>query len=254
MPTYAILGATGNTGQAILKILLQDKTTTIKAYCRSKPKLLHLTPSAASSPNLQIHEGSLSNTQLLTSCLRNTDAAFLCVAVPNNKPNCTIAQDTAAAVITALRTLRDEDAMAKLPRLVVLSSAATEACLCGEIPAWGLAILKRSESYLYADLEVAEEVLRAQDWSETVFVKPGALTVDEAKGYEFSVDSMGLSPLPYADLARGMVEVAEGKRVFEKGFVAVVSTGKARFPWVNIWYTSSGLLFHYFPWTYSWIG
>lgn len=45
MPTYAVLGATGSTGQAILNILLQSPKNTVNAYVRSKAKLLKLSPS-----------------------------------------------------------------------------------------------------------------------------------------------------------------------------------------------------------------
>jgi uncharacterized protein YbjT (DUF2867 family) len=106
MPTYAVLGATGNTGQSLLQVLTQSSTNRIHAYCRSKAKLEHLQPDIIASPNVKVFEGNLNDTETIRDCIKDTHAVFLAVAVSGNVPGNTIAQDTARVVITALQQLQ----------------------------------------------------------------------------------------------------------------------------------------------------
>lgn len=86
MPTYAILGATGNTGQALIKILLESPDKKIHAYCRSKQKLYRLTPEIAEEKKVSVFEGGLDDEDVIADCIRGTRAVFLAVAVPDNMP------------------------------------------------------------------------------------------------------------------------------------------------------------------------
>ena len=106
MSPYAILGSTGNTGQALLKVLLQSPDNQIRAYCRSKQKILKLSPGIADDKQVQIYEGELEDVELLASCISGTRAVFLVVAVNENIPGCSVACDTAHAVVAALEQLQ----------------------------------------------------------------------------------------------------------------------------------------------------
>ena len=68
-PTFLIVGATGNTGQAILSTLLQSPETTIHVLVRSRKKLLGQNPSIAAKQNVKIHEGDISDIPKVASCI-----------------------------------------------------------------------------------------------------------------------------------------------------------------------------------------
>lgn len=256
MSTYAVLGATGNTGLSLVRVLLQSpEKKQINAYCRSSTKLLHLRPEAISNSNVHIFEGRLDDSKVLVNCLRGTRAAFLAVAQSDNVPNCTIARDTARSVITALRALREEDTV--LPKLIVLSSASLEPRLSNDVPRWVHTMLYWAASHVFKDLEQAEALLRdEQSWiTGTTWIKPGGLSKDTQKGHAVSKD-MSKTPLSYLDLAAGMIEVADDdSRCYAMCNVAVVPTANnVAFPWDAPVALVRGLLFHFFPWTYRLLG
>lgn len=254
MPSYAILGGTGNTGQALLSLLSESSDNKINAYCRSKSKLEKMSPQAVSKPNVKIFEGSLDDASLLADCMNGTTAVFLTVAVSLNIPGTTIAWDTAHSVVSALQQLRKAKPQVKLPRLIVLSSAAIDDHLARDMPRIARTFLLWSESYIYGDLQITERYLREQqDWVSTIFVKPGALTKDIQRGHKLSLDLPG-PIVSFPDLAAGMIEIAESD-AYDMKNVTVVGTGEGiRFPWENVEATLKGLLFHFFPWTYRLFG
>lgn len=236
MPSYAVLGATGQTGNAVLSVLLQSDKNHINAYCRSKSKLLSQFPEHATDDRLQIFEGSLSDTQLLANCCRGVRAVFLTVAVKGNEPGCRIAQDTAGRVIAAMERLRSETPScsdkAELPRLIVLSSASTSAHLCRNMPRLAHALLYRANWNIYTDLEAAEALLRSQSsWLDTVYIKPGALSHDVQGGHVLSTEQQA-SPVSFLDVAAGMVECAdEGEGRWTGREVSVLPKAeKVKFP------------------------
>jgi hypothetical protein len=256
MPSYAVLGATGNTGLCLVQILLHSRQKKqINAYCRSSEKLFRLCPEAANNPNVKVFEGTLDDQTLLTNCLRGTRAAFLAVAQSDNVPYTTVARDTAKSAIAALRVLRDE--RSPLPKLVVLSSGSLEPKFSDDVPKWVHSMLWLAASHVYHDLQVAEAMLRdEQTWiSDTTWIKPGALSHDTQKGHALSQDS-AKSPVSWLDLAAGMVEVAnEDTQMYAMANVAVNPTAKdVAFPWYAPIALFRGLLFHFLPWTYKYLG
>ena len=257
MPSYAVLGATGNTGQALVQVLLQSPNNEIHAYCRSKSKLERVCPAARDNKQIRAFEGSLEDVSLLADCIRGTRAVFLAVAIIDNMPGCTIAMDTARVVVAALTKLKTEsDASAKLPKLMVLSSASLEDSFCGDVPALVHRVLSTAVSNLYKDLAEAETFLRAeQSWISTTFIKPGGLVHDKQKGHEISMVT-AKTPLSFLDLAAGMVEVADSDDGrYDMKNVSVLATAKdVVFPWDGIYFVFTGLLYHFFPWTYHYLG
>jgi hypothetical protein len=257
MPSYAVLGATGNTGQALLQVLLQSPDNHIRAYCRSRSKLLRLCPVTADNEHVRIFEGSLEDVSLLADCIRGTRTVFLAVAVIDNMPGCTIAQDTATVVVAALEKLKMEsDPIVKLPKLIVLSSASLEDSFCGDVPAFVHTVLSTAVSNLYKDLAEAEKFLRAQQsWISTTFIKPGGLVQDKQKGHQISMDT-AKTPLSFLDLAAGMVEVADtDSGQYDMKNVSVIPTANdVIFPWDGLYFVFTGLLYHFLPWTYYYLG
>jgi len=270
MPSYAILGATGNTGLAVLQVLLQSPSNQIRTYCRSKERLFRKCPAAANLDNVHVFEGNLDNEPLIADCIRGTRAVFLTVAIVDNMPGCTVARDTACVVLAALEKIRgeleavarasgnplsEEDLKKKLPSLIVLSSASLEDSFCSDVPAFAHWILNKAVSHLYKDLAEQEKLLRNQEkWLSSVFVKPGGLVHDRQSGHQISTET-AKTPLSYLDLAAGMIEVADADGEYDMKNVSVLPTGDdVPFPWPGVYFAFTGLLFHFMPWTYRYIG
>lgn len=254
MPSYAILGATGQTGNALLEVLMQSEKNQINAYCRTKSKLLGQYPRYANDPRLHIFEGSIDDTTLLANCCRGVRAVFMTVAVTSNQPGCTIAQDTARSVVSAMQTLRDEK-HGKLPTLIMLSSATTEPYLCRNMPPFAHTLLRTALSNIYTDLERAEEFLRSHaDWANAVFIKPGAISHDVQGGHMLSTEKQA-SPVSFLDVAAGMVEAADaGDEYVGKGVSVLPKSKQVKIPWEAPLALLTGLLVHFFPWAWRWVG
>lgn len=256
MGTYAVLGSTGNCGTALIKNLLQSSESRIHAYCRNKNKLLRILPEAATDKRIEVFEGSINDVELLTSCLRNCRAVFLVASTNDNVPGCRVGQDTAISVIRALQVLKSESGNnARIPKLVLLSSVTIDDHLSRKTPSLLRSILLRSASNVYNDLRETEKLLRAQeDWITTIFVKPGALSVDEQRGHALSLTKAD-SPVSYLDLAAAMIEAADdddGR--YDLKSVGVVNTnGKASFPKGTPLCILMGLISHYFPFLYPYL-
>ena len=243
MATYAVLGSTGNCGTALIQTLLQQPKARIKAYCRNRAKLLRLLPGIEVSEQVEIIEGGIQEEQRLAACIRDCRAVFMVISTNDNIPNCRLSQDTAGAVIRALRTLD------QAPKIVLLSSATIDDHFSRHVPFLLRQILLRSASHVYADLQAAEALLRAeQAWLPAIYVKPGALSVDRRRGHALSLTEED-SPLSYLDLAAAMVEAADDREGrYDGRNVSVVNTnGRAKFPTGTPLCILMGLSRHVFP-------
>ena len=190
MPAYAVLGATGKTGQSLIEVLLQTPNAKIHAYCRSKQKLLGLFPGIGDNKDVQIYNGSINDVELMAECLSGTQAAFHVVAMTENDPACSICIDSSKTIVSAMEKLRANGEA--VPKLIVLSSSSTDHRLVSQVPKIIEAILYRAFSYIYDDLKDGEAFLRSrQDLIETTFVKPSALSLDKRKGYVIVSKPMG---------------------------------------------------------------
>ncbi|KAK5654596.1 hypothetical protein OQA88_7226 [Cercophora sp. LCS_1] len=250
MPTYAVLGATGNTGTALIQLLLQSPDNQIHAFCRNKAKLARLLPDAVANPHLQVFEGSIDDVPLLASAIRDTKAVFLVTSTNDNVPGFRVGQDVALNVLQALR----EDSKlgypeSTRPKLVLLSSATLDDVLSSHTPWLLRRVLLWSASNVYEDLRRTEAILRAEeDWVKAIYIKPGALSVDKQRGHALSLTEES-SPLSYLDLAAGMIEAADdsGNR-YDNLNVGVINTnGRAKFPQGTVLCILTGLLRHFFP-------
>jgi hypothetical protein len=143
----------------------------------------------------------------------------------------------------------------RMPKIILLSSATIDEKFSRNINTVLQFLLSRSASYVYEDLIEAETILRAQkDWLTSVFIKPGALSVDVQRGHALSLSDEE-SPLSYLDLAAAMIEAAdEDQGCYDMKNVSVVNTnGKAKFPLGTPVCLAVGLLRHYFPFLHPYL-
>ncbi|RAK79030.1 uncharacterized protein BO72DRAFT_506790 [Aspergillus fijiensis CBS 313.89] len=250
MSTYAIIGSTGNCGTALLDVLSRDSTVTIRAYCRSRAKLLALSPAAVDNKRVQIFEGGIDDINLLAQCVQGTKAIFHVVSTNTNIPGCNVGLQTAHTLIAALKQLRTADGgVNSLPKVVLLSSATIDDHLSERMPWVVRAFLLTAAKHVYDDLQRTETFLRSeQDLVTTIFIKPGGLSVDKQRGHRLDLHHEE-SFISYLDLAAAMVEAAddpEGR--YDMKNVGVVNTnGSARFPLGTVGCLLMGVLRYYFP-------
>ncbi|KAJ5761812.1 uncharacterized protein N7511_005194 [Penicillium nucicola] len=257
---YAVLGSTGNCGTALIQNLLRNPDAHVHAYCRNQPKLLRLLPNLDKEERVKIFQGNIQDSSLLTSCLSDCRVVFLVVSTNDNIPNCHIAQDTVKAVIQSLYNTRQQaisgdNKSHKPPKLVLLSSATIDDHFSRHVPYLLRLVLLRSASHVYNDLIETERILRAEgDWLTTIFVKPGALSVDIQRGHALSLTDEE-SPLSYLDLAAAMIEAAEdADGSYDMRDVSVVNANeKAKFPTGTPMCIFMGLLRHFFPFLHPYL-
>ncbi|KAK2594647.1 hypothetical protein QQS21_007623 [Conoideocrella luteorostrata] len=257
--SYAVLGATGNCGTALIENLLRIPEARVHAYCRSKSKLLRLLPAIGEENRVEIFEGNIQDVELITSCVQNCRAVFLVVSTNDNIPHCRLAQDTATAVIQSLRSLKDRPDNAATtpmtPKLVLLSSSTIDDHLSSHAPALLRWILLSSASHVYSDLVKTEKLLRAEEeWLTTIYMKPGALSVDTQRGHILSLDEQE-SPVSYLDLAAAMIEAVndENGNYDLKNISVLNANGKAKFPAGTPLCILVGLLRHFFPFLHHYL-
>jgi nucleoside-diphosphate-sugar epimerase len=225
MTTYAILGATGQTGSEIVKALLPTSAH-LNIYARSQARLEAQFPHISTAPNVTLFIGDLSDTSLLTSCISNADVILSTVAQNRNEPGCSIAQRTALAIIDALeprRLLGD-----RIPNLVFLSSGSldpgnlNQETLGHKAMYWVL-------HHIYDDLKAAIKLLHANPWVPLVIASASGL-VHDSKDYpvELTEDLTRVAPLQsYASLAKGMIAMGDEAGRWTGKYVAMrVNDGK----------------------------
>lgn len=253
MPTYTILGGTGNGGTALIELLLQRADTRIKVYCRNQEKLWRLIPATQNHPRVEVFTGNITDIDLFAKALDGARAAFLVASTNDNVPGCRISQDLARTVISALERKKKEQDN-HIPKLVLLSSATIDPWISREHP-WVNAIIRRSAWHVYRDLELAEAHLRQnEDWAPCVYIKPGGLSVDKQRGHRLTLDEEE-SFVSYADIAAGMIEAADAEPgAWNTKNVGVVNTnGGAKFPPGTPRCIVLGLLRFYFPMLHAWL-
>jgi putative NADH-flavin reductase len=256
--TFAIIGSTGNCGSAIIQNLLQSPQNKVHAYCRNATKLYRLLPEVTDNKRVQVFPGSFYDLDLITDCVRGTDAVFLTLTTNDNMPGCRLSLDSASIVIQALQRIKAESGPGiRLPRLVLLSSATIDDHLARDMPGWFRPIMLTAASYVYDDLKRAEALLRShEDWLSTIFIKPAGLSPDVPRGHRLTLDEEE-SFISYMDLAAGMIEAASDEEGRYHGRnVGVVNAKRgvgAKFPKGTPLTILLGLTRHYFPWLHPYL-
>lgn len=254
MPTYAILGATGKTGNALITNLLLNPSNKINAYIRSKSKLLSQFPSISQNASVSIFEGPIDNIPQLAACLSNVDIIFNVLGQNESIPGMRVAQDGAQAIVAALCHLGLANGSEKVPKLITLSSCSINQRMYENEPVLMHWLIHAAFSHAYDDLELAEKYLRLHaSWLKVTFIQPGGLVEDKQRGHALSLDRKGAKGfVGYLDLAAGMIEVAEAGK-FDGLGVSVVATSKdVKFEWAAPKQAARGLVWHFAP-SLGWI-
>lgn len=203
---------------------------------------------------MKIYEGAITDVNVMLECVRDCRTIFFVASSNGNMPGFRVGQDSAIAVIEALKKIRSESAVPPpMPKLVVLSSATIDPHLSRTMPWWFHPIMIRAGYYVYEDLRIMERFLREQeDWVSTIFVKPGGLSVDNARGYRLDFDEHD-SFIAYPDLAAAMLEAAEDptERYSMKNVSVCNTNGSAAFPKNTPATILYGLISYYLPWSYK---
>lgn len=256
MATYAVLGATGNCGIALIDNLVRRKDVKVNAYCRNKAKLIAKLPQVGNDKRVQVYEGSIYNIDLLVHCIRDTQVIFHVVTTNDNVPGCHVSLDTAKSIISALeKTKVNSKVGTKMPKIVLLSSSTIDDHLSRHMAWWFRLILRTSASNVYADLQRTEEFLRSQhELVSTIFMKPGGLTVDVQHGHQLSLDH-DESFVSYLDLSAAMIEAADDtENRFDMRNVSVINlNGSAKFPKGTPMCILMGLVRHFFPFLHPYL-
>ena len=139
MPTYALLGATGSTGSAILRSLIAQppKDLTVNIFVRSKSKLDKSFPDLenASAFKSNIIEGVPSDANALQQCLKDVDVIFGCIGTNIGTPGMSLIYDTITSVIDALKTHRSTRRTSyKPPTVIQLRSASLNPYYKAKLP------------------------------------------------------------------------------------------------------------------------
>jgi hypothetical protein len=227
MSVVAILGATGQTGGELVKLLLPRDDVTLHVYARSAVRLRMKHPSLASASNARVFIGDLDDRANLDACLRDADYILSAVAQNRNEPGCSVAQRTAAALVGSLeRSRKAAGATAwRFPTLVFLTSGAVDPRTKGT-KAEGPWLLHQANHHIYLDLELSIAYLRQFDWLRLVLASPGGLVHDDSRGVKlteapFGTPGGGSQMNSYADLALAMVQMSEDDKYVGKqvGFI-----------------------------------
>lgn len=171
---------------------------------------------------------------------------------------CRVSQDLASTLIKSLQKLKAHSPPGlKLPKLVLLSSSTIDDHLARNMPWWFRPIMLTAASQVYNDLRVAETVLRSHEsWLDTIFIKPGGLSVDISRGHQLTLDHED-SFLSYLDLSAGMIEAADDEEGRYNGRnVGIINATKgkgAAFPKGTPLCILMGLLRHYLPWLHPYL-
>lgn len=253
MPSrYAILGATGSTGQNLLKLLAKSPENQINVYIRSRAKLERIFPSIATQSNVHIFEGRLHDLDLMRRCVADVSAVFSVVATNDNIRNCSIAQDAASVLVETLQVIRDTDEQARLPRLIFLSSRSVNNSI-NDHASFGHWLVAKAFCNIYGDLVKAEAFLREhEDWLNVVFIQPGGLSSDPVqRGHMLSVTESAGGFLSYVDLAAGMIEVAQSGDVYDwKGVCVNPASTETKFEWMAPYHLTRGLWQCFWQWLF----
>lgn len=244
MPTYALLGATGSTGSAVLRCLLAEPPNAIKLniLVRSKTKLLKTFPKLDDSTALRtrIIESSSTDPVALQACLFDADVVFMCVGSNESRPGTTLSTDTAAAIITSLRHLRkQQEKNYRPPTVIQLRTASLNPALACQAPRLVRRVVSFCLHHNYADIKRAcslYETAAAEEGNllNYIFVDPPTIHDTEGTqrtGYKLISTETQETALSYADLGAAMCEIATRGPELRNQPVGVTATGKVNVEW-----------------------
>lgn len=253
------MGATGATGTAILRHLLQEPPNdlSLNIYVRSKSKLLDKFSDLETRPRFQaaIFEGSNTERTLLKQCLHDVDAIMMCIATNVSTPGESRFTDTANAVTEALLELKKEQAASyKTPSILILRASILNPNWSGPRKGYFENFLMFCLRHLYDNMEAANEIYETKA-KETpgllnvIYVDPPGIHDNDGTkptGYELLLapqgDRMPQFNLSYTDLGIAFCEIAERREEFKGKGVGVFGTGEIKLTWpILMGHLSQGL-------------
>lgn len=238
MPTYALLGATGSTGSAILRCLLSQppKHLTLNIFVRSKSKLRKAFPDLESTTAFKTNviEGIPSDATATQKCLEDVDVVMACIGSNYSTPGISLIYDTATAIIDALEVHRKTRGSAyQTPTIIQLRTASLNPIYEAALPWLARQLVSFCFYYIYEDLDRACKRLAssAEDSPgllDYIFIDPPAIHDADGTtptGYKLILDEKQDGALSYADLGAAFCEVAERRDEFVGKAVGVTATG-----------------------------
>ena len=218
--TYAVLGATGQTGSEIVKALLPTPAH-LNIYARSASRLEAMHPGLSEASNVTFFIGDLADEALIAACLADADIILSAVAQNRNEPGCSIAQRAALAIIKALDTRRRSN---NVPTVVFLASGGVDPGNKAKMPWLARKFGTWMLYHIYADLDASIKLFEANSWVPLVIAAAGALVHDIPRGVQLTNDVFTASPLlSYPDLARGMIQMGEEGDKWRGQYVGIIA-------------------------------
>ncbi|OJI99514.1 hypothetical protein ASPVEDRAFT_26322 [Aspergillus versicolor CBS 583.65] len=258
MPTYALLGATGATGSSVLRCLLQtasenkNDSFSINILVRSRPKLLAMFSGLDQrrSPTIRIFQGESTNPERLDAVLHNASVLFMCVGQNGSPMGTSLVQDSATAVVDALRRRRRQQPLSSCT-VIQLRSASLNPALAAQVPRFVHRLVSFCLFAGYSDLRRACEVLHEASLAgllQYVLVDPPTLhDADGSKptGHRLIIGESQVTALSYADLGVALCEIADRAYEFQGQAVGVTATGPVKQTWgVLLGYLAQGGMAH----------
>lgn len=244
MPTYALLGATGSTGSAILRNLLSQPPAnlTLNIFVRSPPKLHTAFPNlqTTTAPKINIIEGTPSNNEAMQKCLKDVDVVLACIGTNESKPGMSISQDTAAGIVSALEAHRQIQGPAyTAPTVIQLRTASLNPVYKAALPWLARTVVGFCLYHVYDDLDrackhyesVSSSSADSSKLLDYIYIDPPGLMDAEGTtptGYRLVLDGKLDSALSYSDLGVAFCEVAERRGEFVGKAVGVTATGEVK--------------------------
>ncbi|MCJ1318583.1 hypothetical protein MMC15_003913 [Xylographa vitiligo] len=238
MPKYALLGATGATGSAILRCLLSQspKDLTLNIFIRSRSKLLAAFPDLESTTAFQtnIIEGTPSDSTAMQECLKDVEVVMACIGSNYSTPGISLIYETATAIIAALEVHRKtQGSVYKRPTIIQLRTASLNPVQKAAVPWLAHKFVYFCFYYVYEDLDracklFASTAADSPGLLDYIFVDPPSIHDADGTtptGYKLLLDEKQEPALSYADLGAAFCEVAERRDEFAGKGVAVSATG-----------------------------
>jgi oxidoreductase AflX len=244
MPTYALLGATGSTGSAILRCLLLQppEDLTFRIFVRSRSKLLKAFPDIESTTafKAKIIEGTPSDATATEACLKDVDVVMACIGSNYSTEGMSLIYDTATAIVDALEFHRKRQGSAyKTPTIIQLRSASLNPILKAAMPWVAQKAATFCFYYIYEDLDRACKLFASSSSScavagsprllDYIYVDPPAIHDADGTtptGHKLIIDEHQDPALSYSDLGAAFCEVATRREEFAGKAVGVTATGK----------------------------
>ncbi|KAK3633513.1 hypothetical protein LTR56_015766 [Elasticomyces elasticus] len=253
MPTYALLGATGSTGSAVLRYLLEVPPTdlNLNIFVRNKSKLLKAFPNLEDTkqPIVTIIEGTPNDQPSLQQALEDAAVIFQCIATNQSTPGVSVAHDTVTALIGALRGLHISDSY-RTPMVLQVRAAPLNPTFAAQQPWLMSTIIHFALHHTYADTDKACKLL-ASTHDETPELLDYAFVDTQAvfdaggtirTGYELTLTGPVSPSISYADTGAAFCEIAERREEFKGKGVGVSATGKVRAtPQANMGFIATGI-------------